>query len=221
MKNQYTLPLFPLNTVLFPGMPLPLQVFEERYLQMMSECLDKQQPFGVALIKKGREVGETAAPHRIGTSAIITEAAKRSDGRLDIIAIGYQRFRILSLSHDQPYLGGLVETMPPIDEEADEAYTQATRLQVRLEGYIQSLSELTESKIELEQIPEKPTLLAFLTAILLQVPKADKQSLLEAGTIPEMLARENLLIQREQRFLQANIGTEFVFEKEKISFSDS
>ena len=221
MKNQYTLPLFPLNTVLFPGMPLPLHIFEERYLQMMSECLDKQQPFGVVLIKKGQEVGETATPHSIGTSAIITEAAKRSDGRLDIIAIGYQRFRILSLSHDQPYLGGLVETMPLIDEDSDEAYTQATRLQMRLEGYIQSLNELTESKIELEQIPEKPILLAFLTAILLQVPKADKQSLLEAGTIPEMLTRENLLIQREQRLLQANIGTEFVFEKEKISFSDS
>ncbi len=219
MERQYTLPLFPLNTVLFPGMPLPLHVFEERYRLMVSECLDRRQPFGVALIKRGKEVGGGAIPHRVGTSAIITSVTERSDGELDVITVGYQRFRILSLLYDQPYLSGLVETLPPVDEDSEEAHFQASLLRPRLKEYIQVLGELTETEVELDQVPEKPVLLAFLTAILLQVPRADKQSLLAAETIPEMLARENLFLEREKSLLQAHVGTEFTLEKSTFSTS--
>jgi Lon protease-like protein len=219
MERQYTLPLFPLNTVLFPGMPLPLHVFEERYRLMINECLDKRQPFGVALIKRGREVGGEAVPHRVGTSAIITSVTEQSDGELDIVTVGYQRFRILSLLTDRPYPSGLVETLPPVDEDSDEAHLQAGLLRPRLKEYIQVLGELTETEAELDQVPEKPVLLAFLTAILLQVPRADKQSLLAAGTIPEMLARENLFLARETALLQARVGTEFILEKSIFSTS--
>jgi Lon protease-like protein len=188
---------------------------------MMGECLEEHQPFGVALIKRGKEVGEAAVPHRIGTSAIISQATERPDGRLDIVAIGYQRFRILSLSHDRPYLSGLVETLPPIGEDSDEAHAEAALLRPPLREYIHMLGEATESEIELDQIPEKPTLLAFLTAILLQVPKADKQSLLATEAIPEMLSRERRLLLRERQLLQANIGAEFTLDAEKIVFSTS
>jgi Lon protease-like protein len=219
MERQYTLPLFPLNTVLFPGMPLSLHVFEERYRLMVSECLDRRQPFGVALIKSGKEVGGGAIPHRVGTSAIITSVTERSDGELDVITVGYQRFRILSLLYDQPYPSGLVETLPPVDEDSEEAHFQAGLLRPRLKEYIQVLGELTETEVELDQVPEKPVLLAFLTAILLQVPRADKQSLLAAEAIPEMLARENLFLLREKSLLQARVGTEFTLEKSTFSTS--
>jgi Lon protease-like protein len=219
MERQYTLPLFPLNTVLFPGMPLPLHVFEERYRLMVSECLDRRQPFGVALIKKGKEVGGEAIPHRVGTSAIITSVTERSDGELDVVTVGYQRFKILSFSYDQPYPRGIVESLPPVDEDSEEAHIQAALLRPRLREYIQVLGELTETEVELDQMPEKPVLLAFLTAILLQVPRADKQSLLAAETIPEMLARENLFLVREKSLLQAHVGTEFTLEKSTFSAS--
>lgn len=221
MEQQYSLPLFPLDTVLFPGMPLPLHVFEDRYKLMVNECLEERQPFGVALIRTGRQEGSEAEPHQIGTSAIITEANRLPDGRLNIVTVGYERFRILSLSRERPYLQALVEPLPPAYEETDEAYAEASRLRPELRRYVRMMGELTETKIELSEVPRVPVLLAFLTAILLQVPRADKQGLLAAATVPEMLTRERLLLLREQRLMQANIGAEFALEDGLSSFSRS
>jgi Lon protease-like protein len=88
-------PLFPLNTVLFPGGPLPLRIFEPRYLSMISHCLRHDSPFGVLLIREGSEDG-SATTHNIGTLARITDWYQGSDGLLGITAIGEQRFRLLS-----------------------------------------------------------------------------------------------------------------------------
>ncbi len=87
-------PLFPLNTVLFPGGSLKLRVFERRYLDMVSESLRSGAPFGVCLIKQGREVGGTAEPHNIGTLAHIVDWEQRSDGLLGIKVEGGGRFRV-------------------------------------------------------------------------------------------------------------------------------
>ncbi len=219
--KQYTLPLFPLNTVLFPGMPLPLHIFEERYLQLVTECLENREPFGVVLIKEGAEVGGTAVPHPVGTSAIITETSTRDDGRMDIHVIGYQRFRILTLSHDRPFLSALVELYPPLEDETAEAYARTEQLRPHLEQYIQLLGDLSEAEVKLDPVPEKPLLVAYLTAVLLQVPQSDKQDLLATGTVPEILALETKLLLREQRLLKANIGVEFRLQADKILFSAS
>src|SRR5438046_1437349 len=88
------LPLFPLNTVLFPGMPLRLHIFEERYRLMIGECVERKQPFGVVLIKAGREVGEPAEPRGVGTTALIAAMSRMDDGRMNLVAVGQERFRI-------------------------------------------------------------------------------------------------------------------------------
>ena len=89
------LPLFPLNTVLFPGMPLGLYIFEERYKLMMAQCLQEEQPFGVVLIAQGKEaMGPAAEPHPVGCTAVITEVQKLNDGRMNIVAVGQERFHI-------------------------------------------------------------------------------------------------------------------------------
>ena len=88
-------PLFPLNTVLFPGGPLPLRIFEPRYLSMVSHCMRNESPFGVLLIRDGKEAG-SATTHNIGTLARITDWYQGSDGLLGITAIGEERFRLLS-----------------------------------------------------------------------------------------------------------------------------
>ena len=87
-------PLFPLNTVLFPGGPLPLRIFEPRYLGMVSQCLKSDLPFGVLLIREGGETG-SATTHNVGTLARITDWYQGSDGLLGITAVGEQRFRLL------------------------------------------------------------------------------------------------------------------------------
>lgn len=109
--------LFPLRTVLFPGMPLSLQVFEDRYRTLVAECIEADEPFGVVLIRDGPEVGGNAIPHGMGTTARITRLAPMRDGRLALEAIGERRFRVLELLEDQPYLGAEVDY--PVDEVVD------------------------------------------------------------------------------------------------------
>ena len=89
------IPIFPLGTVLFPGGPLPLRIFEPRYLDMVSNCLRNERPFGVCLIRSGSEVGDPAEPHRTGTLARIVDWGRDDRGILTIAAVGETRFRIV------------------------------------------------------------------------------------------------------------------------------
>src|SRR4029450_7854046 len=98
--------LFPLNTVLFPGMPLPLHVFEERYKLMVGRCLEEERPFGVVLIRTGQEGGGPAVPHRVGTTAEIATAKHLDDGRMNLLVVGQERVRIRELVRQEPYLVG-------------------------------------------------------------------------------------------------------------------
>ncbi len=95
--NIITLPLFPLHTVLFPGGPLPLRIFEPRYLDMVSQCMRTESAFGICLIREGKEVGEAAQTYEIGTLATISYWHKCNDGLLGITVRGGQRFRILEV----------------------------------------------------------------------------------------------------------------------------
>ena len=89
-------PIFPLNTVLFPGGPLPLRIFESRYIDMIGRCMKESSPFGVVLIRDGEEAGP-ATTHSVGTLATITDFYQGSDGLLGITATGEQRFRLQSV----------------------------------------------------------------------------------------------------------------------------
>src|SRR5471030_1250301 len=93
--NNSWIPLFPLNTVLFPGGVLPLKVFETRYLDMLRECMKKQQQFGVVLIKSGQEIGIAAEPENVGCLTLITEWDMQDLGVMMLRTEGSQRFRIL------------------------------------------------------------------------------------------------------------------------------
>lgn len=137
-----TLRLFPLNTVLFPGMPLTLQVFEERYRLLISECLAQQEPFGVVLIREGPEVGGTAVPHDMGATARIEHVQPVDGVRLAVQARGERRFRIVRLHHDRAYLAAEVEypvdevteAPPALSSRAEEGYIQLQRLRHTIEG---------------------------------------------------------------------------------------
>jgi len=91
------IPLFPLHAVLFPGGPLPLRIFEARYIDMVSACMKSGTGFGVCLIREGSEVGTAAATHEVGTLAMIQDWHQRHDGLLGITALGQQRFTLQSV----------------------------------------------------------------------------------------------------------------------------
>lgn len=107
------LPLFPLNTVLCPGIALPLHIFEDRYRAMVRHCLDTTSPFGVVLIRQGRETGTgTISFTGIGTIAEIRDAGRYEDGRYDLLVVGTRRFEIRRvLSGKRPYLVAEVDVL--------------------------------------------------------------------------------------------------------------
>ena len=107
------LPLFLLHTVLIPGQRLPLKVFEARYLDMVSACLKQEKPFGVCLIKSGREVGEAGQPHAVGTLATIEQWEMPKPGVLHILVRGGERFRIRSHTQHGELVTAEVELWEP------------------------------------------------------------------------------------------------------------
>jgi Lon protease-like protein len=137
--------LFPLHTVLFPEGPLALRVFEPRYLDLVSECLRHEQPFGVCLIQSGQEAGQAASPHLTGTFARIVDWQRGDDGLLSISARGEQRFHVQDMRVEQnQLLRGTVQRLAPepaaalpaeyhyMKEVLDQLYTHASELYANL-----------------------------------------------------------------------------------------
>jgi Lon protease-like protein len=201
------LPLFPLNTVLFPGMALPLHIFEPRYRLMINDCLSRSAPFGVVLIQSGREVGEPATPHAIGTTAHIAGVERMADGRLNIEVVGQQRFRILSLQHDQAYLTGTVAEYPLSGGEERAARRAARALLPWVGRYLALLGANAEVKFDPADMPREPAGIAYLAAIVAQIPMPDKQQLLACATAEELLERERIIYRRETALLRALLQT--------------
>lgn len=184
------LPLFPLNTVLFPGATLPLQIFEERYKQMIRECLEGQQPFGVLLIRSGSEVGSPAVPFEVGTTAHILQVQHLAEGRLNLICVGGQRFRLHRTVQMEPYPVGEVETLicPP-DEDAETADLADTAGALFAEYYRLQLA-LSDQWTRQVTMPADPGRLADFIAARLSVGLWTKQCLLEELSVKRRLERE-------------------------------
>jgi Lon protease-like protein len=185
--------LFPLQVVLFPGMALPLVVFEERYRVLLAECLETREPFGVALIREGVEVGGPAVPCSMGTTARIRSIQRLPDGRLALDTVGERRFRIVALHHDRPYLSATVEY--PVDEVVEvpgvlmnrvsERYTQVLRLEwTGAGGHQRTVST-----------PDSAGALADLVGALQSAPAADMQQLLEMLDVRRRLERADELLE--------------------------
>jgi Lon protease-like protein len=197
------MPLFPLkNVVLFPGMVLPLHIFEHRYREMINRCIDEQLPFGVVLIKEGSEIGEASVPHQTGTAAKIIRVERLGDGRLNITALGTERFEIQKLHDDHSYLTATVKVLPTVNSHTKLAVQMAQRIRPRIVTYVDLLSKVNNAELKLDRLPEDPMTLAFLIGIALQVPSEDKQKALALASVPEMLAHEYNLLSQEILLLQ-------------------
>ncbi|MDJ0711154.1 MAG: LON peptidase substrate-binding domain-containing protein [Woeseiaceae bacterium] len=171
-------PLFPLNTVLFPGGPLPLRIFESRYLDMISNCLKSDVPFGVLLIRDGGEVGP-ATTHEIGTLAQIIDWYQGSDGLLGITAIGTQRFRLLSAERQEDGLNvGKIELLP--DVETMPLPSEFRALPDILASIIDDLGRLYEN---LGRRYDDAAWMAYRFAEILPVEMARKQACLESDDV--------------------------------------
>lgn len=190
------LPLFPLNTVLFPHLPLPLHVFELRYRTMISDCLEAGHSFGVVGIREGLETGP-ALPYEVGTLAKIVRIDRMDDGRMNLLVSGASRFRILETATDRPYLRGRIELIPEVgdDEPGIGELTDAAATAFR--DYSNLLRELVNEKPEAVEPPMEPELLSYLIAATLTLQLPQKQALLESPSAAHRLRAELALLRRE------------------------
>ena len=194
------LPLFPLQTVLYPGLPIPLHVFEDRYRRMFKRVLDGERRFGVVAIVKGREVEAGATYHPVGCVAEVAEVDRHADGRLDVVARGRSRFRIDGVTQAAPYIVAEVSTLPEAaGEAAEQRSVKAGRLFTR---YVATLLRMAGEQVESIDIPDDPVAASYLVAAGLQVDLADKQRLLTLPSAAERLAAEATLLRRELVLLE-------------------
>ena len=194
------LPLFPLGTVLYPGVVLPLHIFEERYRRLVRDLLDQPEGprrFGVVAIKHGREVGRdgVTALHEIGCTAELRRVEAYDDGRFDIIAVGVSRFRVVQVDASQPMVGE-VELLP--DVSTDEAITLSARA-VRMFGSYRAALLTAQGLLvdEPPELPDDPVELSYVIAAAMLVDMSDKQELLATSTVDERLALEVAILRRE------------------------
>lgn len=212
-----TVPLFPLGTVLVPGLVMPLHIFEQRYRTLVADLLaaaEVDQRFGVVAIRSGFEVGDGAARalHEVGTLAELTDVDALPDGRYDVSSVGTRRFRLLSVDEDSgrpdaavPYLRGEVEVLD--EPVGDTAGLLAGSVRAAFERYRATLRGADSV------LPSDPLLLSYTVAANMLLDLVDKQRLLEAPDTAtrlrlalRLLAREDVLL----RLLRAVPATDAV-----------
>jgi Lon protease-like protein len=182
--------LFPLNAVLFPGAVLNLHVFEPRYKQMINECLETGESFGVALIAEGAEAGDpNVKPYEIGSIAEIVDVQPLPFGRYFISTIGRERFRIQEIVSRDPYLtveAELIEEDFKEDQEIDELLPA---LRTLFDEYLEMLVEFSGQETTVD-LPGDAQSTSYLIGDMLQVAEAVKQRLLELENTKQRLQAE-------------------------------
>jgi Lon protease-like protein len=202
------LPLFPLSTVLFPGMRLPLHIFEERYRLLVADLQAQPEPrrFGVIAIRKGREVGAegVTALHEVGCVATVREIAPHPDGRFDLAAVGTERFRLLRVDDERPYFRGEVEPLTEETAQTGEAEAFAVnRVQAGFRAYLNALADRGGGVISVADLPDEAVLLSYVVGAAMIIDLPERQSLLAAPTALDRLRLERSLLVRETAMLRA------------------
>ncbi|GAA4961072.1 LON peptidase substrate-binding domain-containing protein [Actinoplanes utahensis] len=211
------LPVFPLSTVLFPGLVLPLHIFEERYRALVRELVassaETPHEFGVVTLRHGSEVapdpGEDAAPpqplvaagdlYDVGCTAELRHVTELPDGRFDIMTVGRRRFTVLSVEQGaEPYLTARVRWLPDEEEPSQTAQILAPRVLTAFRTYLELLRPNSEV---LDQVPDDATVLSHLVAATAQLTVEERQMLLAMPDTASRLRAELRLLNREAGLL--------------------
>ncbi|HUA40859.1 MAG TPA: LON peptidase substrate-binding domain-containing protein [Streptosporangiaceae bacterium] len=205
------LPLFPLGSVLYPGLVLPLHVFEDRYRQLVADLLAGPEPrqFGVVAIRYGRETGidGVSALYETGCTAELQRVEPYDDGRFDLVTVGVQRFRLLGLGEQDPYFTGDVDWLP--EEVGDEAETALAlgAVQQAFRSYLALLADRGGAHVTIPEMPDEPMLMSYLVAAAIVVDLPAKQRLLEEPDAHRRLLAERKLLRAEMRMLRSLTAT--------------
>jgi Lon protease-like protein len=206
-----TIPLFPLGSVLYPGLVLPLHIFEDRYRQLVADLLAGPEPrqFGVIAIRSGRETGVdgVSALYDMGCTAELRQAEEYDDGRFDLITVGVERFKLRGLGDADPYLTGDVEFVPDEAGDQNQATAAVPAVQQAFRSYLHELTEQGGAQITVPDLPDEPVLLSYLVAAAVVVDLPVKQQLLEQPDGYRRLRAERTLLARETQMLKSLTAT--------------
>ena len=213
------LPLFPLSVVLFPGMALPLHIFEERYKALIADCIEREEPFGVVLINEGQEVGEPAEPFHIGTTARILRVERLAEGRMNILTRGEQRFETAKITQHVPHIVGQVHYLK--EEEGEIPSDIVAEIKDGYATFLRNLSSLTGGWTAQAEIPQNPVSLSYGVASgvvsTLDLPRHQRQELLELPTAGERLERLLPLLKRGNEAVQKEVAKRNPFKGPRLN----
>jgi len=201
VTSARVIPLFPLGSVLVPGLVLPLHIFEPRYRQLISDLEgadDDERGFGVIAIREGREVGADGvqALYDVGTFASLREVTALPDGRFDIVTVGALRFRILELVDGQPYAQARVEFLD--EDPGDASGPLAQSVAARFQEYRDLLTDEEDDA----ELPDDPRVLSYLVGAAVVADLGMRQRFLEAPDDSERLREELAFLRREIALIQ-------------------
>jgi len=207
------LPIFPLNVVAFPGMTVPLHIFEERYRDMVRHLLslpDKaDRLFGIVAIREGYEVALGSHNHqerslyRTGCVVQLTTTEEYDDGRFDIAAVGRHRMRVLATDAQGPFLRADVEHLDGAQELDPETAREAALTLAGFETYRAAVSRLRGDDVMTGPLPRDPELLSYALAATCSLTLSERQRLLESPTTLERLGLLRRLMRAELRAIGA------------------
>ena len=199
-----TLPMFPLNAVLFPGVSVPLTVFEDRYRALVHHLLRVEDPaervFGSVGIREGYEVGDHGAQslYRVGCRVQLTEVEGHADGTFDVVAVGLERIQLDRLDTTGNFPVGHVTELP--DPVADVPEAILERARVTFTAYRAALADIRSDPYS-GALPRDPTYLSWTLAAVAPLPMQERQALLEAEDAGERLVLVTDLLRAELRFM--------------------
>lgn len=177
-------PVFPLNTVLFPGTSVPLHVFEDRYRALVARLLEVEDPadrlFASVAIREGYEVGDHGAQslHRVGVLLQLTEVTSHEDGTYDVVAVARERVRLERMDTSGPCPMGEVSSLPDaLEPVPDELVTRVSSL---FTGYAATVAQLHDEDPHPGSLPRDPEYLGWTLAAVAPLPMPDQQEVLEA-----------------------------------------
>lgn len=201
------LPIFPLGTVLYPGVTMPLHIFEDRYRSLVStlisEVAEPERAFGIVAIREGFEVGSRGvhSVQRVGCEARLLAVDELDDGRFDIEVVGGRRLRIDALDPSGEYIVGEIAWL----EEADgrDAAVAAATARTTFELYREELSELRHEAVLVGDLPEDPAGLSYSLASTCLLTLEERQNLLEIDDAASRLRMLTVLMRQEMQAMRA------------------
>ncbi|HWJ61250.1 MAG TPA: LON peptidase substrate-binding domain-containing protein [Acidimicrobiales bacterium] len=199
-------PMFPLGSVLLPGMVLPLHVFEERYRALMRDCMAGDRRFGVTLIERGSEVGGGDIRAMAGCLAEIVQADELPDGRWGIVAVGTERIRVTGWLPDDPYPIAEVEDWPDVPSADPEAAVASYEARVaQLRRVLAMAVELGAEADPMVLLADDAEIGSYQIGVLSPIGPLDRQRLLTASGVDERLALLEELLDDQELMIRSRL----------------